>query len=1013
MSSQQPTLPNYFELLELDPTAPWDEDAFEKALTSKRAEWTKGSRHPKHATRYHSYLDAVPQMIAAMNDPTTREKLAAEAQQNQQAQQQQLQIQFNDQLDLLVAKGFVTEADIAALAKTYHAILTEQDIRETMQRRGIDIREGGGDGDAIDSGTLKTMQTQLDVLGKRDLYDFLGMRDTANTADLLDAGKKVYDDAQKKATKTAAVTAQSMLAGYAMRFFGSEDERQRYDAARADRAYEAVLGEPLLRLLQGGDKMLYAGQFQKLLEQARAHRLDLDRAREYVLNRARQLGAAIEIVDAAPIANTRLCPNCAFLNEPTASICANCGTALRMTCPGCGNTIPTEHNFCTHCNFPIGDLFVIKSRLDAAFELLRDRQFALAEEKITAAWYLRNKLPAQQHANKLLTDIDGQFEVAENELSWQQEKLSQLRALMDARRFYAARELLRDLQEDLGQNALHAQQQQIESTIADVEQRLKAARAAEGDAAVQLYVDILADCADCAPARDELARIPPGPPTDLRVQQGGELVRLEWEPSSAKNVQYVVVRKAGAPPISAGDGVTLTTTPHTRVEDTAPENGRPLFYAVYAERGGIVSADGAEGDGYAMFVAPVTGLGVRVDAGKVALDWTPPENAAQLIIRRDTSTYPTDPDAGTGVLPLNLAQAVDTDVANETTYYYSVWVEYVGLDGLRFRSEPAHVAATPQEPPAFIEKLRIEVLRTGVTHTLRLHYDDPAKGDAAVLQTERPPAFYAHQILPATEVTAAGQMYYGGPEGHVQLDVESARIVYFTPVVLFSGMAYIGKTTDYASLEDVHNLEVKNMGHDLQLRWDWPRHCERVIVAYSPTHYPTPSDYTDVTRVEVTRAQYQREFFTLRNAAQTDYYFAVFAIIRQDGQELTASGFSARAHAALSSPLEIRYTINTQRRLLGSNKLFLALDLKGEGRVPDMVLVRQKHAPPHSRSAGEVVLHVKGSQVTGKTHRVELPEGVAEPQSYVGLFLVEENAYESRGGHVRIMKPSVEGSKVG
>ena len=1008
MSTQTP---NYFELLDLDPNAKWDDEAFDRALTLKKAEWTKRARHPKYATLYHSYLDMVPTIIAVMSDAAQRDAQAKAALANRLEQQQQLQVQYNDELELLTAKGFVTEDDIAALAKRYAVIFAADDIRQSLKRRNLDIRESEADAERIDGSTLRTMEGHLAVLNKSDLYDFLGMPKTAPTMDLFTAGQNVYEATQRKATKTAEVTAQAMLAGYAMRFFKDETQRQAYDVALADRAYEETLGVPLLRLLQSGDKMLYAGQFQKLLESARVNGLDLDRAKDYVFQRAKQLGAAIEIVDAAPVKAQRVCPNCATLNDERAKVCTSCGTPLEMTCPGCGNTILTEHNFCVHCNFPIGDLFLIQHRLDLAFDLLRDRQYALAEERLSNAWYLWNQLPERAFKNSMLTDMEWRFNQAEEEVQWQQAKLSQLRDFIDNKHFYAARDLLRTLQSELGENALAKQQQLIESTLTDVEARLKQARTVDNDAAVAMYVNILHDCADCQSARDELARIPPAPPTDLNVNPGTDVIYLEWQPSTSKDVRYIVVRKAGSMPTSAKDGVELTRTTGTRYDDAAPENGLPLFYVIYAERGGVLSLEHAPPDAYAQLAAPIDGLTSSIDNARVNLAWQTPPNVSGVVIQRSTENYPQHPFEGDTLPVINLSQATDTAVENGRAYHYSVFCQYKDAYGEAVFSTPKTISVTPQEPPTFIESLEADILRTGPKHSLRLRFVPPEKGDAAVLVTTKPPDVYTHQIVPAKQITRQGEVVYGSA-GEVQVTVEAAQIVYFTPLVLFGGMAYVGATLDYASLEDVKKLELKNLGKDLQLRWEWPRNCDKVIVAFSHTHFPTARDQTDVTRIEFTRAQYQRAFFTLRDAARLDYYFAVFAVIQQDGQELMASGYNARARISLSAPVEVRYSIQRERKIFGTPTFVLHISTEGTGSVPDMVLARQKHAPPHTRSAGEVIVHVRGAKIREGGLKVELPESAIQEGCYAGLFLVDENLYESRGGHVRIMNPAIEMLKV-
>jgi hypothetical protein len=74
----------------------------------------------------------------------------------------------------------------------------------------------------------------------------------------------------------------------------------------------------------------------------------------------------------------------------------------------------------------------------------------------------------------------------------------------------------------------------------------------EGRAA--LLARALDICADHRNAIQELAKIPPPPPLNLRAvpSESGEMVRLTWQLPPADQVTFIVVRRAGSrPPVSS------------------------------------------------------------------------------------------------------------------------------------------------------------------------------------------------------------------------------------------------------------------------------------------------------------------------------------------------------------------------------------------------------------------------------------------------------------------------------
>lgn len=1000
--------PNFFDILDLDPAQPWDEEQFQRVLRTKRAEWTKRARHPKYATLYNSYLEMVPKIKAVMSDPELRQQEANAALALRQERGQDQQKQFDEQLELLTAKGFVTEDDIQTLVATYS--IDESQVRQTLKQRKIQVRAGTANGqdNALAMSTMDTIQTQLQLLNKRDLYDFLGIAETSATSDLLEAARRIYNETLQKASKTAEVTATSVLAGQAMRIFESEDERQKYDRARELLPYEQLLAPRLSNLLQGPDKTLYAGQFQMLLALARTEGLDADTAERYIRQRARRMGAVVEVADFEAIKQQRRCPNCGTLSQDTARNCPTCGTPLESDCPGCGQTILTEHNACPHCGFPIGELFIIQHMLDDAADLATEQRYDLAEEKFRSAQHIWTKLPSRSHSNAITQELEALMAEAEEDLAWMRQQMAALQSMIDEKRFYAARDTLREIEAEWG--PLKDERQQIETAIAHTEERLKLARAATGDEAVQLYVEILADCADCEPAREALERIPPSAPGELTIRQSNQVVNLEWTPSPSDSVRYTVVRKAHSRPVSVNDGTVLATVAGIRYDDTSPVVGVPLYYGVYADRGGVPSDDASFSKNPVLLVRGVSNLTAQVNDQEVYLSWEAPESVEAVLVVRSGAGNPRSPKEGEAVHTLDKTQVIDKDLQNGKTYYYGVFCQYVDHKGQIITSPGAFVSATPQVPPSPITEMQIEVVKTGAEHELLLSWEPPEKGQVVVVSTTRPPSFDVGWVVDEQTLSSEGEIIYGGP-GEIGTVVEAARIVYFTPVVLFGGMAYIGKTVDYASLEDVSNVRVQNLGAELQLRWEWPRNCQKVIVAYSHSEYPTARDDTlrDVVRIELTKAQYDlRGYHAIPDPKRRDYYVVVFAVISQGGTELLASGRESRLKISLSSSMTVQYEINRRRRMLvGRGELVLTVNVEGEGHLPGMVLVRKQTALPLTRSDGEIIYEIAAQTLESQTTRLQepLPENAEQPRSYARLFLVDDESYESRGGHVRIVHP--------
>ncbi len=1009
---------NYFVLLGLDPDAPWDDAAFQDLLTRKKAEWTRNARNPKNAKLYNSYLEQVPRIVAVMGDPAARRQEAESARRALAEAAARRRQDFLNDFDLYAVKGFIAPAEIAVLAQQHAGLVTEADVRALMAERGIPETAPSASGpgslslaDTLDPSTMQNIQSNLDLLGSRDLYDFLGLPTAAPTPLLLERARAIYADNQKQGDKTARVTASSELAGQAISVFRDDESRRRYDNALAQSVYDD-LGRQVARLV-AGTNILYAPQVNRLLEIARSRSLDVDQAREYIINRARELRAAVEIGGDGQVRQQQRCPNCGTLNDGEARNCRSCGTPLRIECPNCGLMMPTEYRACTNCAFPIGNMMPAIQELEAGKKLLQARQYAEAAERLRAArslWSVEN--PLRPLADPLTQEIEKRLREAAGAVAARQQQVEAVRRLMAERRFYAARDLLNRIG---GAPAnLRAERDQVDAAIRAAETRLRQAAAAPPDAAARLYLDILNTCADCQPAQQALARLPLLPPQRLSARVSSETVSLDWRPSESVGARYAVVRRADAPPAHAGDGDLLAVIPGTHFDDLKPEIGRPLHYAVFAERAGLYSREAARLAFPVLLVrgVPQPTLTAQVDDGSVRLRWDPPPNASEVIVVRSESAPPRTPADGQPIPVRDTGQTEDRTVVNGRLYHYGVFAVFHDHTGQPVCAPGAFISVTPEAAPRPVTDLSISARRTASGHDLHLTWTPPDKGAFYLLQSERPAGLRPGQIVPEHELRLYGALQ-PAPGRHLALRLPAGRAAYFVPVVVFKKTAYIGPEQYFAGVEDVTNLQAYNDSVALRLTWDWPDGCDRAIVAYAFDRFPEaegcPGD--GAVRLDVARPQYDLQGgVALPNPAREDYHIVVYAVYTRGGQRVVAPGQAgARRLVPLKSRISIAYEIIRPRGLFGGRAApALALALTGAGRVPPLLLVRKQGGVPINKADGDVIHRQPAFDFAGPTaaYSEALPASAAgQPHSYVKLFLEDDSLYDTRGGYIRIDHP--------
>jgi Double zinc ribbon len=1013
--------PNFFILLDIEPTQPWSESLFLEKLDEKRAEWTKKAKNPKNRLKYESYNRLVLQIKAVMSDVEQRKKEADAAIQQKSQEQQKWQEEFQNELTLIAAKGYVTDDEIVYLTKQYSDKKTEVDIRNELRKQRIQIQtktaETGDLGDLLDSSEMERIKENLEKLAKKDLYDFLDASKSSRTSDLRQRAEDIYKQNLAKADKSPEVTASSELAGDAKKNFKDEDARSRYDRSLAKDKFEVLLGDKVKKIVEASsEKLIRAKQFQHLLEIARSKHLDIDRAAEFIKERAFKMRASVELVAIEEVKQKLLCTNpaCGTVNDTSQNFCTNCGTPLKIACPSCGKVSPVEYGACPSCSFPIGNAFNVRSLIADSKQLIALNDYNNAEFYLKLATQEWSTIPPRSLNDELTTQLNQLLQEVENYQKRKNTLEKQLTKAMDEHYFYEARTILRQLETEFGVLEENGDRHKIDAAIREAETELLKAQKVEtrGGDAVELYQNILWKCKDCKIALLSLAKIPPAPPAELSAQVGNKVVRLSWQSSPAKNVRYTIVRKYGSSPISSHDGEQLDTVVGTVYEDTNLTIGVPVYYAVYTNRESVLSTQAALLNRPVLLTADVANVVIEIADRQVSMTWEVPQYASEVLVFQSTEYQPNF-NNGQRLQTINKSKIIEQNLQNGKTYYYTIYATFKNHEGNPIYSQGVSVQAIPEEPPSVIENLQVE-LETSPQKQLRLSWQAPRKGEVAILLSSTSPGLSKGNILTQSHISRHGNLLLSPNSKHeVIVPIKETEILYFTPIVLFQNMAYVGETAEYVNIEDVRNLRCQKQRDELQLQWEFPLGCQQVIVAYNHDNFPSNQASSGV-RANVTKTQYDLlGYYPIKNLTSRDYYIVVQSVMVHNAQTIVASGLSssARCRVNMTSDINVQYTIKRQRKLFGKNKLTLEINAVGKGEIPEILLVCKQGGLPLKKDDGDVILRVPKLMITGKRETLVF-EIEQRRQSYGKLFLADDSFYKSRGGYVRIDHPSQENMEI-
>jgi hypothetical protein len=352
----------------------------------------------------------------------------------------------------------------------------------------------------------------------------------------------------------------------------------------------------------------------------------------------------------------------------------------------------------------------------------------------------------------------------------------------------------------------------------DTALRLRETAAAEPDPdrAFRLLADALRLVRDLPGAESHQRRLPPRPVPALHADAdaAGGAVRLSWEasPSTAGEIAYRVVRRAGRAPRDVRDG-----DPVDGALDERPPANVPLYYAVFAVRGEGVAAPAAAGP---VVVRPEPAeVALTGGDGQVTGRWRCPAEAARVVVLRDGRAVPAGRDGFRERVP------------NGWTLHYLVCAVYLDAAGREVMTEGVRASVTPTAPPEPVYELSAEA-DDADPGLVRVRFAPPRNGAVELVLSEGPPPWPRSAVVPLEEVRRETRRLACAPAPG-GLDVRPGAGGWLLAVTVAEGTAAIGAYHRHVNLPPPRRLVAERRGAYVHVGFDWPADVTEVDLGYS------------------------------------------------------------------------------------------------------------------------------------------------------------------------------------
>ena len=386
----------------------------------------------------------------------------------------------------------------------------------------------------------------------------------------------------------------------------------------------------------------------------------------------------------------------------------------------------------------------------------------------------------------------------------------------------------------------------------------------------------------------------------------------------------------------------------------------------------------------------MSNVNVRVDDRLVDLSWQLPANVHNIVVVRKERVPPNSLDDGKNLSLVDNSHLVDRNVLNDTMYYYGIYCQFKDYHNQLVTSAGIIKNAAPETPPAAITSLEITSTRVSQGHEVKLCWPSPMKGHVIVLKSGQPPPFRLGEIVRREQLDKHGKILE--ERSNTLTDMwQQPGIGYYTPIVIFHEMAYIGTTQRYVCVDDVSDLKYQNLGTVLRLQWMWPANCQEVLVSYSYEGWPQPHGARTNTQ-KITRAEYDYlSHYDIRGVANQDHYIVVAAIVKQGNDQIVAPG--VRVQARLASKITVTYEIKNARSLFGPKQRTLHIYARTPGTLPTLLLVSKQGRLPINKAEGDVLYREDGPIHIEKDVVIPLPDKAFPPKTFGKLYLEDDSLY--------------------
>ena len=980
-------LDNYFLILELNFLKPEsDEAVIDKSIKEHLQFWNKNGEKGKNQQKYRQYKSMAMDIAKVMKTDNLRMAEAKDA-------QAFVQGILKTELALFAgAKEIESSAANAIMEKAgiWKEIFEEMSGLKVVESTGTAPDPKVDPNPKPDKAVkFKKYETDLKVLNKENLYDFLAGDSTTDIIGLQTlSGKELiasYSNPLKervKHDKTEEASSTRTLCAACEEVFDTKESelRANYDKYIVWQKIDEII--TFMVKVAGSSKKLTADQKRQFTDRL----TQIVRSREKAVQLIEQICAYKELSSGAPVApdpNKVLCGRCysyADISEGQKK-CSNCGSDLYVVCPNCGKEVLASLAACGHCGFKLDDVQRVETLCRIAQTAVLNMDFDMARSNLALAEQILKNYSK-------IAPIKAELAKREKEVGQYIEKIE---FHLKRREVYAAYNVLQDLKKK-APDASYSKAVIIEANIVEAEKLYKQAVSEKHeDKLLQLCTQINGLCPDYPGVESLMLKYRPKPASNVSVIADARVctTTLVWNSSpSSGEISYKILRKEGSAAASDKDpgAELLGEAGTTKFVDTSPRAGVTYYYTIYAVRAGVTSEP--------IHVSAVNLADVHITKkeegdGFVKVEWKPLDKNAKVEVYRCERRVPAR--LGEGVrINATAGYFRDDSVKNDVQYGYLISVSY-HVEGKDVKTADVTEMLIPSSVPEPVDDLAISSVDEDIFEATWA-YD--GKERIALYCTDTRCSLKYGDVTTIDKVVSllkpVDSISYA--PGRCRFRIADNKKYVIIPVTTKHSTAVIGEQAVAAKIEKIKIEKMELVSSNLLINMKWPEDAVSIMVIYGDNGYAKSLEDRKGKNV---RTISQNQFLAdtglvIKNIEQKDYYITLYSVCKMNGELVYSDGtqvlfsnkpksdivFSIKTKGLFSKTVEMEFTSS-----------------QNEFTLPAIDIIAKQGGVPVYATSGTVVEHIEELQVTG-SYKFTAPAKSFPRESYLKPFFTDEKLYE-------------------